>query len=50
MKTNLMLVGSALFCLSVLLAKRESNNASGLIVARLLEEFSIDAIKAGLFA
>ena len=50
MKTNLMLVGSALFFLSVLLAKRESNNASGQIVVRLLEGFCIDAIKAGLFA
>jgi hypothetical protein len=49
-RTEIILFGLALLCLSLFLVKRESNNPSGKITAELLESFSIDAIKAGLFA
>ncbi len=49
-RTELLVLGLALLCLSLLLANRESNNPRGQIVVRLIEGFSIDAIKAGLFS
>ena len=46
-RTEIIVFGLALLCLSLLIT---SDQPRGKIAARLLEEFSIDAIKAGLFA
>ncbi|HEY1806367.1 MAG TPA: hypothetical protein VGG45_17990 [Terracidiphilus sp.] len=46
-RNEIILFGLALLCLSLFITR---NQPRGKIAGRLLEEFSIDAIKAGLFA
>jgi hypothetical protein len=46
-RTEIIVFGLALLCLSLLIT---SDQPRGKIAARLLEEFSIEALRAGLFA